>query len=149
MTLISGFFRNDAGFINAHLVSEDMSIDETVEFLVDTGASRTTLLDKDAIYLGIEYEKLSRVQDLSGIGGSVETYVIDDTYLLFREYTTIKMPIFVIRHPLERMDEEERIKILRFPSILGRDVINRFKLIFDRAKSELLLTKEEKEVWAT
>ncbi|NQE52831.1 hypothetical protein C5S29_04490 [ANME-1 cluster archaeon GoMg3.2] len=43
------------------------------------------------------------------------------------------------------MDKEERIRILRFPSILGRDVISRFRLIFDRANSELLLTKEEKE----
>jgi hypothetical protein len=34
--------------------------------------------------------------------------------------------------------------ILRFPSILGRDVINRFRMIFDRAEGELLLTKEEK-----
>jgi len=33
--------------------------------------------------------------------------------------------------------------ILRFPSILGRDVISRFRLIFDRANSELLLTKEK------
>jgi predicted aspartyl protease len=44
----NGFFRNDAAFINVHLVSEERDIDETVEFLVDTGASRTTLLDKDA-----------------------------------------------------------------------------------------------------
>ena len=42
MIRISGFFRNDAGFINAH-----------------------------------EYEKLIRAQDLSGIGGSLKTYVID------------------------------------------------------------------------
>jgi len=145
MIRISGFFKNDAGVINAHLISEEMDIDETVEFLVDTGASRTTLLDKDAICLGIEYEKLRRVEDLSGIGGSVETYVLDDTTLLFRESTPIKMPVFVIKHPLVTMDKEERIRILRFPSILGRDVINRFRMIFDRAEGELLLTKEEKE----
>jgi hypothetical protein len=42
MIWISGFFMNDAGFINAH-----------------------------------EYEKLIRVQDLCGIGGSIKTYVID------------------------------------------------------------------------
>ena len=143
MIRINGFFRNDAAFINAHLVSEERDIDETVEFLVDTGASRTTLLDKDAIYFGIEYEKLRRVQDLSGIGGSVETYVIDDTTLLFRESTPIKMPVFVIKHPLVTMDKEERTRMLRFPSILGRDVISRFRLIFDRANSELLLTKEK------
>ena len=52
----------------------------------------------------------------------------------------------MLKHPLEEiMNEEERIKILRFPSILGRDVISRFRLIFDRVKGELLLKKEEKE----
>jgi len=53
MIRIRVFFRNDAGYINGHLVSNEQNIDETVEFLMDTGASRTTLLDKDAIYLGI------------------------------------------------------------------------------------------------
>ena len=59
--MISGFFRNGAGFVNAHLISEAMNIDETIEFLVDTGASRTTLLDKDATYLGIVYDKNSQM----------------------------------------------------------------------------------------
>lgn len=43
--MISGFFRNGAGFVNAHLISEKLGMGETIEFLVDTGASRTTLLD--------------------------------------------------------------------------------------------------------
>ena len=75
---------------------------------------------------------------MSGIGGSVETYVIDDALLLFGDHE-MKLPVFVIRHPLETMNEEERRKILRFPSILGRDVINKFRLIFDRDMGEILL----------
>jgi len=126
--MISGFFRNGAGFVNAHLISEKLCMGETIEFLVDTGASRTTLLDKDVICLGIKYDKLRRYeQDLSGIGGSVETYVIDDSLLLFGE----------------TMDKEERIKILRFPSILGRDVINRFRLIFDKEREKILMDESK------
>lgn len=137
--MIRGFFRNDTGYMNAHLISEEVGIDATIEFLVDTGASRTTLLDKDAIYLGMDYNKLSKAeQDMSGIGGSVEAYVIEDSILLFGE-NSIKIPVFVLRHPLERMDKEERIKILRFPSILGRDVINRFRLVFDKEMDEISL----------
>ena len=116
---------------------------ETIEFLVDTGASRTTLLDKDVICLGIKYDKLRRYeQDLSGIGGSVETYVVDDSLLLFGEYA-MKIPVFVARHPLETMDKKERIKILRFPSILGRDVINRFRLIFDKETEKILMDESK------
>ena len=132
--MINGFFRNGAGFVNAHIVSEEMDIDETIELLVDTGATRTTLHDKDVIYLGIDYGKLRKSeQDMSGIGGSVETYIINDSVLLFGEYS-IKTPIFVLKHPLEEINKEERIKILRFPSILGRDVINRFRLMMQEEK---------------
>lgn len=137
--MIRGFFRNDTGFINAHLISEEMRIDEMIEFLVDTGASRTTLLDKDAIYLGINYGKLRKSeQDMSGIGGSVETYVVNDSVILFGE-NSVKTPVFVLKHSLEEMSREERIKILRFPSILGRDIINKFRLIFDKELDEILL----------
>jgi len=137
--MIRGFFKNSAGFINAQFISEKVGIDATIEFLVDTGASRTTLLDKDAIYLGINYGKLRKSeQDMSGIGGSVETYVINDSILLFGEHS-IKTPVFVLKHPLEEMNREERIKIFRFPSILGRDVINKFRLIFDEGMDEILL----------
>jgi len=143
MIRIRGFFRNDAGYINGHLVSKEQNIDETVEFLVDTGASRTTLLDKDAIFLGINYNKLRKSeQDMSGIGGSVDTYVIDDSVLLLGD-KSIVMPVFVLRHPLEIMDKEEKIKILRFPSLLGRDVLHKFKLIFDKERDELSLENRE------
>lgn len=61
-----------------------------------------------------------------------------NSILLFGEHS-IKTPVFVLKHPLEEMNREERIKIFRFPSILGRDVINKFRLIFDEGMDEILL----------
>jgi len=137
--LIRGFFRNGAGFMNIHLISESLDIDETVEFLVDTGASRTTLLDKDATYLGLDYNKLSKYkEDLSGIGGSISTYIIEDASLIIGS-TQIDIPVMVGRHPIDKMTKEELIRTLRIPSLLGRDLINKFRLIFDKEKEELTL----------
>jgi hypothetical protein len=137
--LIKGFFRNGAGFVNMHLTSESLNIDETIEFLVDTGASRTTLLDKDAIYLGLDYDKLPRYKEnLSGIGGSISTYVIEDASLIIGS-TQMAIPVMVGRHPIEKMTKEELIRTLRIPSLLGRDVINKFRLIFDKEKEELTI----------
>ena len=137
--MIRGFFRNGAGFVNVHLISESMDIDETVEFLADTGASRTTLLDKDAIYLDLDYNKLPKYKEnLSGIGGSISTYVIEDASLIIGSIQ-MDMPVMVGRHPVEKMTNEELIRTLRIPSLLGRDVINRFRLIFDKEKEELTL----------
>ncbi len=119
-----------------------MDIDETVEFLVDTGASRTTLLDKDAIYLDLDYNKLSKYREnLSGIGGSINTYVIEDASLIIGS-AQMDIPVMVGKHPIEKMTKEELIRTLRIPSLLGRDVINRFRLIFDKEKEELDLRIE-------
>lgn len=143
--MIQGFFKDDAGFVNAHLVSSSIDIDDTITFLVDTGASKTTLLDKDATRLGVEHEKLKRSsQDLFGIGGSIPTYILEDAELLFHADTgtiELKIPIFVVRHPLEKFSKEERVKVLRVPSLLGRDIINKYKMTFNFSK-ELSLTKK-------
>jgi hypothetical protein len=143
--MIQGFFKDDAGFVNVHLVSSSIDVDDTITFLVDTGASKTTLLDKDAARLGIEQEKLKRSgQDLFGIGGSIPTYVLEDAELLFHADTgtiELKIPIFIVRHPLEKLSKEERVKVLRVPSLLGRDIINKYKMTFNFSK-ELSLTKK-------
>lgn len=136
--MIPGFFRGDAGYINVHIISRSLGIDETVEFLIDTGASRTTLLDKDAIFLDLNYDDLKKhSQNVSGIGGSVETFVIEDSTLILGS-EEMHVPILVLRHDLENLNKEERIKILRMPSLLGRDVINRFKLIFGKEQDEII-----------
>jgi len=44
----------EAAYIAAVLECEALRIRETVEFLVDTGASRTTICDKDIIRLGAD-----------------------------------------------------------------------------------------------
>lgn len=141
--MIKGFFRGDTGFVNAHLISKSLDIDETIEFVIDTGANKTVLLDKDAITLGIDYKKLKKHdRDFVGIGGSIRTYIIEDALLLFKAEKEVKIrtPIFVVKHPIEEMDEAEKMKVLRIPSLLGRDIINRFRLIFDKQKEEIALT---------
>lgn len=141
--MIKGFFKGDFGFVNAHLISKSLGIDETVELVVDTGATRTVILDKDAITLGIDYKKLKKYErDFIGIGGPVETYIVEDSMLLFKSEKgelKIKTPVFVLRHPLEKMSVAERTKVLRLPSLLGRDIINRFKLIFDKQREKIIL----------
>ena len=146
---IRGLFKTDMGFVNAHVISESASIDKTIEFLVDTGSSRTVILDKDALLLDIDYNKLGKPQqDLGGIGGSVKTDIIEHAILVFEtdeREIELRLPVFVLRHGLEEMPEEEQIKILRIPSILGRDVINRFRLIFDKAIHEVIAERSEQK----
>ncbi len=54
-----------------------LSIEKELTLLVDTGATKTTILDGDARRLGISYDKLTLLREpLIGIGGTVETFVL-------------------------------------------------------------------------
>jgi hypothetical protein len=59
---IKGYFgRMGAAYVKTSLICRRLSIDKTIEFLVDTGATRTTITDTDVIKLGIDYRKLQRL----------------------------------------------------------------------------------------
>ena len=51
----------------------------------------------------------------------------------------IHQDIWAIQHDLNRLPAEEVSRILRLPSVLGRDIINRFRLISDYGTGELKL----------
>ena len=115
---------------------------ETIEFLVDTGASRTTICDKDAIRLGIDFGKLEKLDEgMLGIGGVVDTYVLKDVKLVFRRedeksYVENFERIYVLKHAV--LDE----RIMRIPSILGRDILNKYALIYDKRHEKAYITDE-------
>jgi len=139
---INAFFIEDAAFIDGHLISPTLNLDESVRFLIDTGASHTVILDKDALRLGIDHKLLTRYhRDFSGIGGTVETFIIKNISLILKSEDQLvfklSIPIFVLRHPLHKLSHQERIRILRLPSILGRDVINRLKLTFNFPRKQV------------
>ncbi len=59
---IEGYFgRYGAPYIDAVMICEKLGIEESVKFLVDTGASKTTISESDAIRLKINYEELQKL----------------------------------------------------------------------------------------
>ena len=100
--------RFGASYIRVVVIASRLVIQGTVEFLMDTGASRTMLSDEDAISLGISYSKLVKLkQGLVGIGGPVTTYQLSNVELIFRKETgalhseplTAKTYVQVLRNP--------------------------------------------------
>ena len=127
----------------AVLESEVLGIHETVEFLVDTGASRTTICDKDAVRLGIDFDRLERLSEgMLGIGGIVDTYVLRNVKLTFRRETDESHVenfdrIYVLKHAV--LDD----RIMRIPSILGRDMLNKHALVYDKRHEAAYITDED------
>lgn len=72
-------------FIRVTFESKNLNIRKPLSFHIDTGASVTILLDKYIQYLGIDKSKLKKTErKIGGIGGSIETFIIEDATLLFR-----------------------------------------------------------------
>jgi hypothetical protein len=132
----------EAAYVASILQSETLHIYATIEFLVDTGATRTTISDKDAIRLGIDYDLLEKLgEGMLGIGGTVDTFILKDIKLIFHKedkktHEETLERICVLKHP--QLNE----RILRIPSILGRDILNKHSLIYDKRKEKAYITDE-------
>ncbi len=132
----------EAAYVVAVLECEALRISDTIEFLVDTGASRTTICDKDVIRLGIDFSKLEKLSEgMLGIGGLVDTYALKDVRLVFRrEHRESHAESFDRIYVLKHAVRDERI--MRIPSILGRDMLNKHALVYDKRHEKAYITDE-------
>jgi len=147
---IKGFFderyKPPAPFIKAIVESQKLKIRKIVYFHIDTGASLTIILDKDVKYLGINVNTLRKAgRQIGGIGGFINTYQIEDAKLLFitedQKIIEEKLVLHVGIHDPTKLSPEEKEMIMRIPSLLGRDIIHRFKLAYNKPKNEIYLEK--------
>lgn len=53
----------------------------------------------------------------------------------------LQQNIWVAQHDLDQLPPDEVSRILRLPSVLGRDIINRFRFICDYGVGEVLLER--------
>jgi hypothetical protein len=131
--IIQGYFVGDAPYFPVHLRHEEF--EGLVWLLADTGASRTTLLDRDVGLLGLPSEALAPAPlPTVGIGGSVRSFVLRDVEIIFASDEgdfVVWQELWVVQHDLERLPPEEVARILRLPSVLGRELINRFRFTCD------------------
>lgn len=138
-------FKPIAPFVDAVIYSEILGLTEEISFLVDTGASMTILLNKDVEIMGLDVSRLKRAdRPVGGIGGMVDTYIIDDVKIVFETdegYTSQDLTLFVGIHDLSQADEETKKRILTMPSLLGREITNDFDLHCLPQKGEIYLEK--------
>lgn len=135
-----------APFIRTTLTSRTLKLEHAIELHVDTGAAASILLDKDAKRLKIDISKLKTAErDLIGIGGLLKNQIIEDAILIFRSTDgspiTEKLRLLVGTHDPSKLSLKEREAILKLPSLLGRDVIYRFKLMINKLRNQIYLER--------
>jgi len=143
--IIRGYFgeKYTEAYIPAIVACDNLDFIEIIRFLVDTGASRTSISERDAIRFGIDYSKLKKGGSALGIGGTADTYNMENVMLAFKKdgeegFLRVRLEkLAVIKHTTKNADL--RTKLMVLPSLLGRDVLDQFELI--RRKDTLILLK--------
>ena len=102
-----------------------------VSFIFDTGADTSLLMPLDAQRMGIDYEMFENEVLTLGIGGESQNFV-ELAYLAF-----------VGDEALYGYDIELHIckpaeELMNIPSLLGRDIIDRWHVTYNKSASELL-----------
>ncbi len=106
----------------------------------------TAILDPDLARLGIDWNGLAKApRPFGGIGGTVETRLMEDARLVLKarsgETVIEKLAIHVARHDVTRLDRHGRQLTMQLPSLLGRDILGRFRFVFDQLKNQVYLEK--------
>lgn len=103
-----------------------------LSLLLDTGADGTTLMPMDARALGIDFGALCRRIQSGGVGGAATTYR-EPAYLAFESEDG--RTVYGYRVDLSIIAPSEDIS--NIPSLLGRDIINRWRITYDKSQLEL------------
>ncbi|MGC9069558.1 MAG: aspartyl protease family protein [Thermoprotei archaeon] len=148
--IIPGFIDNSfnppAPAIKAFILIEKLKVKGYIKFLIDTGASTTAILDRDRELLGIRIDELEKAPTrIGGIEGLVDTYVARDAKIILKTLNSEHvetLDVLMLKHDFSRLSDEEIKKVLAIPSLLGRDLIRKFKLTYSEAKEHVALEKD-------
>ena len=139
--MIVGFYDHDGRPTVKGLVAiEEISIECVVDFLVDTGADVTCLHYPDTAVAGVSHRLLEEIGDpveVGGIGGSAE-YFVADAIVYFADNANYRLLSYDIELYIAATSQEG----IEQPSLLGRDILDRHKMIYNPANQQLELYRQ-------
>ncbi len=131
--MIIGGFGESSGrpFIGGRIILPRLDIQGDVSFLMDTGADTSVLMPSDAGKVGIPYDLLEGDRECAGVGGTVHSFV-ERAILVFShpDRTLYGYDLEIDIMPYDAAMEE-------VPSLLGRDVLDRWRILYDPQGSGL------------
>ena len=129
--MIRGSFgRSGRPFIECRLVIPRLRVNRRLMLLVDTGASATCLHPADTIRAGISFDRLEGQNNVQGVGG-VSSYFSEAASLLFEDDSYLR--IYRLNLLIAAPTDSNR----GLPSLLGRDVLNRWQMLYDPTNGRL------------
>ena len=128
--MIRGSFDRGRPVVECRLVIPRLSVNHRLVLLVDTGASSSCLHPADAIRARIPFDELGNRVGYLGIGGS-SAYFRESANLLFEDDSYLQI------YRLDLLIAAPTASNRDLPSLLGRDVLNRWRMDYDPADGRL------------
>lgn len=124
--MIVGSFKDRRPFIEGRLALPTLGVQEMLPFLFDTGADVSCLMPGDGRRLGIDYRNLrGRTARIQGASGAVNPVTAPATFLFTEDNGTVRQyNILVSIMP-------NVSAMLNMPSLLGQDIISRWRTVHD------------------
>jgi hypothetical protein len=134
--VLTGRFGDTSGrpYIEGRLSIPRLKVAGNISFLVDTGADQTLLMPDDARFLSIDFSMLRSKSLASGIGGASGVF-LEPAYLLFTEPSKR-----VYAYSIRLLISEPLANHVGVPSLLGRDVLDRWRMVYEPSQGKLIFT---------
>jgi hypothetical protein len=133
--MLEGRFGNTTGapYLEAHVSFPRLKLRGLVSFLVDTGADGTMLMPADSKKLGVNFRTLRNPTTSEGIGGAAKGF--NETVVLsFSDRRYIYSYLLMIELSASTRHNH------RFPSLLGRDILDKWRFIMDSTQRKIAFT---------
>lgn len=126
-------------YVEGFLTLPRFGLSRNITFLVDTGAHATCIHPRDGMAAAIPFNQLENPVTSDGVGGPA-TYFRERAVLEFvdgeaREIHSYEVDVLIAKPAADPMHS-----INRLPSLLGRDIIDRWRMVYDRTDGVLEFT---------
>ena len=132
--MIEGRFGDTTGrpYVEGRLTFPRMNIISQISFLVDTGADHSLLHPIDGIRMKLDYSQLTGSAESVGIGGVCHNWV-EEAYIAFTEPSKC-IYVYSIQIEIAELTTDN----MDIPSLLGRDILDRWHMTYNPSKKSLL-----------
>ena len=126
-------------FVEGSLTLPRFGVTRHINFLVDTGADATCIHPRDGQPAGIPFDLLQGSTTSRGIGGQA-TYFREPAVLEFVDAEARKIHSCEVTVNIAKPGAGTNDPINTIYSLLGRDIIDRWRMVYDRTDSILEFT---------
>ncbi len=125
--------------VEGFLTLPRFNVSTGITFLVDTGAYATCIHPRDSERVSLPFDLLERPVPSDGVGGTA-TYFLEPATLEFIDGDAREIRRYEIDVRIARPAPDPRHSVNRLHSLLGRDIIDRWRMLYDRTDNLLEFT---------